>query len=69
MTIDIGLYFNEASCALLTGGHLIAPPIGFGWAPQNTTGNLEKFFEAFPKIVANPSPLPYDKVRRAQNNL
>lgn len=58
----LGLYLNEASCALITGGHLISPPLGFGWVPQNTTGDQDAFFNALPTVITNPNPLNYTQV-------
>ena len=60
----LGLYLNEASCAMLSGGSLISPSIEHGYIPQNTTGRQDLFFDALPRIVLSAAPLEYAEVIR-----
>ena len=58
----LGLYLNEASCAMLSGGSLLSPSIEHGYVLQNTSGKQDLFFDALPRIVSSPNPLEYSKV-------
>jgi hypothetical protein len=56
----LGTYFNEVSCAMITGAHFIAT--GSGRLANADLEHLQhhKFMDSFPKIVVNPNPAESD---------
>lgn len=64
----LGNYFNEASCALLSGAHFITTKRLYRQPshadiPVNMLGNHIPFYDAFPEVVINKNPLSPDVVK------
>ena len=61
----IGMYFNEASCAKISGAHFFMHkrPYSDKLLRGNMRGDFTKFFDAFPEIVVNYNPLNESQVK------